>query len=54
VWVKLTVAYYIYTGSVAKITGKEGLVFEGIAKCYDSEELMMEGLNKKEIKKGQG
>jgi len=39
-------------GSVAKITGKEGLVFEGTAKVYDSEELMMEGLAKKEIEKG--
>jgi dihydroxy-acid dehydratase len=39
-------------GSVAKITGKEGLVFEGTAKVYDSEELMMAGLEKKEIKKG--
>jgi len=39
-------------GSVAKITGKEGLLFEGIAKVYDSEELMMEGLRKKEIHKG--
>jgi dihydroxy-acid dehydratase len=39
-------------GSVAKITGKEGLRFEGTAKVYDSEELMMEGLNKKEITKG--
>lgn len=39
-------------GSVAKITGKEGLRFEGTAKVYDSEELMMEGLNRKEITKG--
>jgi len=39
-------------GSVAKITGKEGLRFEGVAKVYDSEELMMAGLNRKEIKKG--
>ena len=39
-------------GSVAKITGKEGLVFSGVAKVYDSEELMMEGLNRKEITKG--
>lgn len=37
---------------MAKITGKEGLRFEGTAKVYDSEELMMEGLNKKEITKG--
>eukprot|EP01036_Dinobryon_divergens_P026893 gene26893-35588_t len=39
-------------GSVAKITGKEGLVFSGVAKVYDSEELMMQGLNRKEITKG--
>ena len=39
-------------GSVAKITGKEGLRFEGTAKVYDSEELMMEGLANKEIKPG--
>jgi dihydroxy-acid dehydratase len=28
-------------GSVAKITGKEGLVFEGLALCFDSEEEML-------------
>jgi dihydroxy-acid dehydratase len=39
-------------GSVAKITGKEGLVFTGTAKVYDNEELMMEGLSKKEITAG--
>jgi dihydroxy-acid dehydratase len=39
-------------GSVAKITGKEGLRFEGTAKVYNSEELMMEGLANKEITKG--
>lgn len=39
-------------GSVAKITGKEGLVFTGTAKVYNSEELMMEGLRNKEITKG--
>ena len=37
---------------MAKITGKEGLRFEGTAKVYDSEELMMAGLNRKEITKG--
>ena len=31
-------------GSVAKITGKEGLIFEGFAKVFDSEELMLEAL----------
>lgn len=39
-------------GSVAKITGKEGLVFEGVAKVFDSEEDMMAGLARKEIVKG--
>jgi dihydroxy-acid dehydratase len=39
-------------GSVAKITGKEGLRFEGTAKVYDSEEDMMAGLARKEITKG--
>ena len=31
-------------GSVAKITGKEGLVFEGFAKVFDGEESMLEAL----------
>jgi dihydroxy-acid dehydratase len=39
-------------GSVAKITGKEGLQFKGPAKVYDSEELMLGALEKGEIKKG--
>jgi len=39
-------------GGVAKITGKEGETFTGVAKVYDSEPLMMEGLNNKEIKCG--
>jgi dihydroxy-acid dehydratase len=39
-------------GAVAKITGKEGLVFTGPARCYDSEELMLRGLENKEIQKG--
>jgi dihydroxy-acid dehydratase len=39
-------------GSVAKITGKEGLVFEGTAKVYDGEDAMMEGLANKEITAG--
>lgn len=39
-------------GAVAKITGKEGLVFSGPARCYDSEELMLAALEKNEIKKG--
>ncbi len=32
-------------GSVAKITGKEGLYLKGFAKCYDSEELMLAALS---------
>ncbi len=39
-------------GAVAKITGKEGLKFTGTARCYDSEELMLKGLENGEIKKG--
>ena len=33
-------------GSVAKITGKEGLYFKGFAKCYDSEEEMLDALSR--------
>src|SRR5687767_2031604 len=40
-------------GSVAKITGKEGERFTGVAKVYDSEEAMLAGLEKGEIAKGQ-
>jgi len=39
-------------GSVAKITGKEGLTFTGPAKVYDSEEDMLKALEQKEITKG--
>jgi dihydroxy-acid dehydratase len=39
-------------GAVAKITGKEGLVFSGPAKCYDSEQDMLHSLERKEIVKG--
>jgi dihydroxy-acid dehydratase len=39
-------------GSVAKITGKEGLRFSGPAKVYDSEEDMLHALERKEIGKG--
>ncbi|MBI4909866.1 MAG: dihydroxy-acid dehydratase [Acidobacteria bacterium] len=39
-------------GAVAKITGKEGLVFSGPARVYDSEEDMLHGLERKEIGKG--
>ena len=40
-------------GAVAKITGKEGEHFAGVAKVYDSEEAMLAGLEKGEIAKGQ-
>ncbi|MEX2215606.1 MAG: dihydroxy-acid dehydratase [Phycisphaeraceae bacterium] len=40
------------TGSVAKITGKEGLKFTGTAKCFDREEDMLAGMDRGEIKKG--
>ena len=39
-------------GSVAKITGKEGLVFKGTAKVYDAEEDMLSALERNEITKG--
>ncbi|SFI99457.1 dihydroxy-acid dehydratase [Planctomicrobium piriforme] len=40
-------------GAVAKITGKEGLVFSGPALCYDREEAMLKGLEDGEIKGGE-
>ena len=40
-------------GSVAKITGKEGLKFAGPARVYDCEEDMLKGLENKEIQKGE-
>jgi dihydroxy-acid dehydratase len=39
-------------GAVAKITGKEGLVFTGTANCFDSEEDMLHALEAKKINKG--
>lgn len=39
-------------GSVAKITGKEGLHFRGPARVYDAEEDMLAALERKEIQKG--
>ena len=39
-------------GAVAKITGKEGLVFSGPARCFDSEEQMLGALEQKKIRKG--
>jgi len=39
-------------GSVAKITGKEGLKFTGTALCYDCEEDMLKALEEKKITPG--
>ena len=39
-------------GAVAKITGKEGLIFEGTANVFDAEEDMIAGLEAGMIKKG--
>ncbi len=39
-------------GAVAKITGKEGLKFEGPARCFDGEEAMLKALEDKKIQKG--
>jgi len=39
-------------GAVAKITGKEGLVFSGTANVFDSEEEMLAALEDKQIQKG--
>jgi dihydroxy-acid dehydratase len=39
-------------GSVAKITGKEGLNFSGPARVYEREEAMLAGLERGEIQKG--
>ncbi|HEX7008432.1 MAG TPA: dihydroxy-acid dehydratase [Phycisphaeraceae bacterium] len=39
-------------GAVAKITGKEGLRFEGPARVFDSEEDMLRGLEQGRIQKG--
>ncbi len=39
-------------GAVGKITGKQGLHFQGPARVYDCEEDMLKGLEKKQIKKG--
>jgi len=39
-------------GAVAKITGKEGLRFTGIANCFDSEEAFLAAMQQKQIQKG--
>jgi dihydroxy-acid dehydratase len=40
-------------GSVGKITGKEGLRFEGTARAFDGEDAFIEALERGEIKKGE-
>ncbi|KAI0598858.1 dihydroxy-acid/6-phosphogluconate dehydratase [Biscogniauxia sp. FL1348] len=40
-------------GSVGKITGKEGLVFTGKARCFDQEDDFIAALERGEIKKGE-
>jgi dihydroxy-acid dehydratase len=40
-------------GSVAKITGKEGLKFTGKARVFDTEDALVEAVEKKTIKKGE-
>ncbi|KAM0274882.1 hypothetical protein ACHAQH_007771 [Verticillium albo-atrum] len=40
-------------GSVGKITGKEGLVFTGKARCYDDEDDFIASLEAGDIKKGE-
>lgn len=39
-------------GAVAKITGKEGLTFEGPARCFDREEAMLDALEAGQIQSG--
>ena len=39
-------------GSVAKISGKEGDIFEGPARVFDGEHALIEGINSKKIKSG--
>jgi dihydroxy-acid dehydratase len=39
-------------GAVAKITGKEGLVFSGLARVYDCEEDMLHAVERGEVRKG--
>ena len=39
-------------GAVAKISGKEGLFFEGTARVFDSEEIAMKAILANEVKKG--
>ncbi|KAG1240252.1 hypothetical protein G6F68_017844 [Rhizopus microsporus] len=39
-------------GAVAKITGKEGLEFSGVARVFDEEDDIFEALERKAIPKG--
>ena len=39
-------------GAVAKISGKEGLFFEGVARVFDSEEIAMKSILADKVKKG--
>ncbi|MEN9946827.1 MAG: dihydroxy-acid dehydratase [Pseudomonadota bacterium] len=39
-------------GAVAKITGKEGLIFQGIARCFNNEDDMIHALEQNKINKG--
>jgi dihydroxy-acid dehydratase len=41
------------TGAVAKITGKEGTVFTGPARVFDSEEETLAALERREVRKGE-
>jgi dihydroxyacid dehydratase/phosphogluconate dehydratase len=40
-------------GAVAKITGKEGLYFEGKARVFDTEDDFVAAIENKSIKKGE-
>jgi dihydroxy-acid dehydratase len=40
-------------GCVGKITGKDGIIFKGKAKCYDAEDDFISALERGEIKKGE-
>lgn len=45
-WVQVMYGNLAPEGSVGKITGKEGLAFQGTARCFDSEEDMLDQLSK--------
>ena len=48
----LNFVWKLSTGAVAKISGKEGLSFQGKAKVYNSEEEAMEGILSNQISEG--